>query len=183
MCPVVRNGSKQDETAGQGKAGNPVSAEKPAPALAPRIRSLLKDLAAEDLPMAMLDLVQLSRALSGLSGSNLNDEYRASTWICTEDGTGEVGICDGPDYQGLCPWADSESKLPCKSQWLMTSGWMFKVTEDAVICPLAALGLSHTPTEDGYSHESSHHSRQPTLEWLRDRSSSSCDRHAGVRGA
>ena len=72
MCPVVRNGSKQNEIARQEKEGNPVSAEKPAPALAPRIRSLLKDLAAEDLPMAMLDLVQLSRALSGLSGSNLN---------------------------------------------------------------------------------------------------------------
>jgi len=145
----VRNGSKQDESAGQEKAGNPVSAEKPAPALAPRIRSLLKDLAAEDFRMAMLDLVQLSRALAGLSGSNLNDEYCVSTWISTEDGKGLVGICDGPDYRGLCPWADPEGKLPCKSQWLMTSGWMFKVTEDAAICPLAALGLSPPPTEQG----------------------------------
>src|SRR6266516_4505518 len=149
MCPVVRNGSKQNEIARQEKAGNPVSAEKPAPALASRIRSLLKDPAAEDLPMAMLDLAQLSRALSGLSGSNLNDEYCASTWICTEDGSGVVGICDGPDYRGLCPWADSEGKLPCNSRWLMTSGWMFKVTEDAAICPLAALGLSPIPTEEG----------------------------------
>ncbi len=149
MCPVARIGSKRNEIARQEKAGNPVSAEKPAPALAPRIRSLLKDLTAEDLPMAMLDLAQLSRALSGLSGSNLNDEYCASTWICTEDGSGVVGICDGPDYRGLCPWADSEGKLPCKSQWLMTSGWMFKVTEDAAICPLAALGLSPTATEEG----------------------------------
>jgi hypothetical protein len=149
MRPAVRNGSKQNETARQEKAGSPVSAEKPAPALAPRIRSLLNDLAAEDIRMAMLDLVQVSRALSGLSGSNLNDEYCASTWICTEDGTGVVGICDGPDYRGLCPWADSEGKLPCNSQWLMTSGWMFKVTEDAAICPLVALGLSSTPTEAG----------------------------------
>src|SRR5437870_1677427 len=43
MCPVVRNGSKQNEIARQEKEGNPVSAEKPAPALAPRIRSLLAD--------------------------------------------------------------------------------------------------------------------------------------------
>lgn len=149
MCTVIRSGSKQKETARQEKAGNPVSAEKPAPALAPRIRSLLKDLAVEDLRMAMLDLVQLSRALSGLSGSNLNDEYCASTSICTEDGKGLIGICDGPDHRGLCPWVDSEGKLPCNSQWLMTSGWMFKVTEDAAICPLAALGLSPPPTEQG----------------------------------
>ncbi len=151
MCPVVRNGSRQNETARQEKAGNPVSAEKPAPALAPRIRSLLKDLAAEDLRMAMLDLVQLSRALSGLSPSHLNneDQLGATTLICTEDGKGLVGICDGPDHRGLCPWADPEGKLPCNSQWLMTSGWMFRVTEDAAICPLAALGLSPTPTEEG----------------------------------
>src|SRR6266540_3444421 len=132
MCRVVRNWSKQKETARQEKAGNPVSAEKPAPALAPRIRSLLKDLAAEDLRMAMLDLVQLSRALSGLSASYLNNEHQrgATTLICTEDGKGLVGICDGPDHRGLCPWADSEGKLPCNSQWLMKSGWTFKVTED-----------------------------------------------------
>jgi hypothetical protein len=148
MCPAVRDRPKQNETARQEKAGYPVSAEKPAPVIAPRIRSLLKDLAADDLRMAMLDLVQLSRALSGVSGGNLNDEYCASTWICTEDGKGLVGICDGPDYRGLCPWADSEGKLPCNSQWLMTSGWMFKVTEDPAICPLAALGLSTTPTEE-----------------------------------
>jgi hypothetical protein len=149
MRPAVRNGPKQNEIAPQGKAGSPVSAEKPAPALARRIRSLLNDLAAEDLRMAMLDLVQLSRALSWLSGSNVNDEYCASTWICTEDGKGLVGICDGPDYRGLCPWSDSEGRLPCNSQWLMTSGWMFKVKEDAALCPLAALGLTPTPTKEG----------------------------------
>ena len=45
MCPVVSNPLRQKETVGQ---ANPVAAEKPAPTLAPRIRSLLKDLTAED---------------------------------------------------------------------------------------------------------------------------------------
>lgn len=93
--------------------------------------------------MAMLDLVQLSRALSGLSGQNANTEdYGAATLICTEDGEGLVGICDGPDQAGRCPWADGEGRLPCTGSWLMTSGWMFKVADDAIACPLAVLGLA-----------------------------------------
>jgi hypothetical protein len=144
MCPVVRNRFMHDASVRQTKAGNPVSAEKPAPAVAPQIRSLLRALAAEDLRMAMLDLVQLSRALSGLSGSGLNDEdaFGAQTLICTEDGQGLVGICDGPDKGGHCPWEDLEGKLPCNGSWLMTNGWMFKVADDAAICPMAALGLT-----------------------------------------
>jgi hypothetical protein len=144
MCPVVRAQSKQDASVREKKAGNPVSSEKPAPAVAPQIRSLLRDLAAEDLRMAMLDLVQLSRALSGLSGSGLNDEdaFGAQTLICTEDGQGLVGICDGPDKGGRCPWADPEGKLPCNGSWLMTNGWMFKVADEPAICPMAALGLT-----------------------------------------
>jgi len=180
MCPVVSNPLRQKETVGQ---ANPVAAEKPAPTLAPRIRSLLKDLTAEDPWMTTVDLVQLSRALSVLSGRNLNDEYCASTWICTEDGTGVVGICDGPDRRGLCPWADKKGKLPCNSQWLRTSGWMFKVTEDAAICPLAALGLSPTPTDEGVPHESSHHTAGQHGKWPRDRSKSSCNTNEGVRRA
>jgi len=148
MCPVIGNASKESEVVRREKPANPVSAEKPAPSVAPRIRSLLRDLAAEDLRMAMLNLVQFSRALSGLSGSDLNaeDGFGAATLICTEDGTGLVGICDGPDNRGHCPWADTQGRLPCSSEWLMTSGWMFKVADDAAICPLAALGLSPTPT-------------------------------------
>jgi hypothetical protein len=144
MCPVVRSQSRQDVSVREKKSGNQVSAEKPAPAVAPRIRSLLRNLAAEDLRMAMLDLVQLSRALSGLSGSGLNDEvaFGAQTLICTEDGQGLVGICDGPAKRGHCPWADAERKLPCNGSWLMTNGWMFKVADDAAICPMAALGLT-----------------------------------------
>jgi hypothetical protein len=126
-----------------------VSQEKPSPSVAPKIRSLLRDLAAEDLRMAMLDLVQLSRALSGLSGSGLTEDetFGAQTLICTEDGTGLIGICDGPDTRGQCPWAGADGNLPCKGSWLTTSGWMFKVAENPVACPVAALGLASLRSE------------------------------------
>jgi hypothetical protein len=141
MCPVVRSQSRQDASV---QEKSPVFSEMPVPAVAPQIRSLLKDLAAEDLRMAMLDLIQLSRALSGLGGNGLKgeDAFGAQTLICTEDGQGLVGICDGPDDGGYCPWANAEGKLPCNGSWLMTSGWMFKVAGDAAICPVAALGLT-----------------------------------------
>jgi hypothetical protein len=79
MCSVLITGCKHDETAG---LACPLSAEKPAPTLVPRIRSLLKDLAADDLGMALLDLVQLSRLRSQITDGNRNDRegYCASTW-------------------------------------------------------------------------------------------------------
>jgi hypothetical protein len=99
--------------------------------------------------MAMLDLVQLSRALSGLGGQNANtDDYGATTLICTEDGERLVGICEGPDRAGRCPSA-AEGHLPCTGSWLMTSGWMFKVADDSVACPLAVLGLASATAVTG----------------------------------
>jgi hypothetical protein len=93
--------------------------------------------------MAMVDLVQFSRALSGLPGQSASTEdHGATTLICTEDGERLVGICDGPDQASCCPWADAEGRLPCTGSWLMTSGWMFKVADDATACPLAVLGLA-----------------------------------------
>jgi hypothetical protein len=93
--------------------------------------------------MAMLDLVQLSRALSGLPGqSPSTEDHGAPTLICTEDGQRLVGLCEGPDGAGRCPWA-AEGHLPCTGSWLMTSGgWTFKVADDAMACPLAVLGLA-----------------------------------------
>jgi hypothetical protein len=141
MCPVVHNRSSSGEPLSPAKPAAPLSEGK----LPPAARSPLRNLAADDLRMAMLDLVQFSRALSGLPGqSPSTEDHGAPTLICTEDGQRLVGICEGPDRAGRCPSA-AEGQLPCTGSWLMTSGWMFKVADDAIACPLAVLGLASLP--------------------------------------
>lgn len=102
--------------------------------------------------MAMLELAQFSRALSGLPGqSPSTEDHGAPTFICTEDGQRLVGICEGPDRAGRCPSA-AEGHLPCTGSWLMTSGgWTFKVADDAIDCPLAVLGLASPPAWSQYA--------------------------------
>ncbi|MEX0682580.1 MAG: hypothetical protein WED85_09395 [Dehalococcoidia bacterium] len=111
-----------------------------APAVAKRVRALLRDLAREDMAMAMLDLAQLSRAVMASQTPAPGGEYRASVAICSEAGEPLVGICDGPEPGGECPWAGTDGKLPCNGSWLSTQGWRFKVAEDATyLCPLTSL--------------------------------------------
>ena len=111
------------------------------PAISKRVRALLRDLAKEDMEMAMLDLAQLSRAVMAteepVSGG---EEYPASVVICSDAGEALVGMCDGPEPGGQCPWASPDGRLPCSGSWLSTRGWQFKVAEDAMdVCPLAVV--------------------------------------------
>ena len=62
--------------------------------------------------------------------------------ICSEDGQELVGVCDGPEADGRCPWADVEGHLPCNGNWIAAGGWTLKVAEDARGCPVAMLGLT-----------------------------------------
>lgn len=71
------------------------------------------------------------------------------TEICDEDGR-PIGVCDGPEDNGLCPWAAENGGIPCTGAWLTSMGWTFKVADDArSICPLAILGI--TGRRGGYS--------------------------------
>jgi hypothetical protein len=127
---------------------NPVDAvveEKPSPAVTKRVRALLRDLQAEDLRMVMFDVAQLSRVLFEIPDRTLHPEgYEASVMICTEEGEEMVGMCDGPGHEGTCPWADADGRVPCNSTWLVTNGWMFKVADDAKVCPVSVLDLART---------------------------------------
>lgn len=90
--------------------------------------------------MAMLDLAQLSRAVMATSQPVSGGEYQASVVICSEEGEALVGMCDGPEPSGHCPWADPDGRLPCNGSWLSTQGWQFKVAQDAThLCPLTTL--------------------------------------------
>jgi hypothetical protein len=110
MCPVVRNRSNSGEHLPLAKPAAPISEGKLPPA---GRRFPLQDLASEDLRTAMVDLVEFSRALSGLTGQSAGTEdHGATTLTCTEDGERLVGICDGPDQASRCPWADAEGRLP-----------------------------------------------------------------------
>lgn len=110
------------------------------PAVEKRVRALLRDLANQDMEMAMLDLAQLSRAVLDSEQPIVTDETPASVVICTEDGKALAGMCDGPEADGCCPWADSDGRLPCDGLWLASQGWQFKVAEDATyVCPLAVV--------------------------------------------
>lgn len=108
------------------------------PPVAKRVRALLRDLAAQDTEMVMLDLAQLSRSVLDSEQPAPAGEYPASVVICSEEGEALVGMCDGPEPDACCPWADSNGRLPCSGLWLSTEGWQFKVAEDATeVCPLA----------------------------------------------
>lgn len=110
------------------------------PPVAKRVRALLRDLAAQDTEMVMLDLAQLSRSVLDSVQPEPVGEYPVSVVICSEEGEALVGMCDGPEHGGSCPWADSNGRLPCSGLWLSTEGWQFKVAEDAKeVCPLAVV--------------------------------------------
>ncbi len=116
------------------------------PALKDRVRSLLRDLSADDVSMALLDLAHLYRAVAG-TGNRVaaaprddgNDQRRVL--IFGEDETTVADVCAGPDQSGICPRAQGES-VACADRWLMASGWMFKVAPEADLCPLVPLGLA-----------------------------------------
>lgn len=69
------------------------------------------------------------------------------TVILSEEGDSVLGVCDGPRTDGSCPWAGKHGGVECAGNWVVSGGWPFKVAEDAVVCPVAALGLATFPKE------------------------------------
>src|SRR3972149_1175186 len=115
------------------------------PVLKQRVRLLLKDLSADDISMALLDLAHLYRGVAGISNQAVermggNGKDPPTVLIYSEDGTAVANVCSGPDGSGNCPRA-LEDSVACADRWLMASAWMFKVAPGANVCPLIPLGL------------------------------------------
>lgn len=65
------------------------------------------------------------------------------TVIYAQDGETAIDLCDGPNEYGECPRALApDGRVQCAGLWLGAALWKFKTAEDAVICPLASIGLA-----------------------------------------
>jgi hypothetical protein len=132
-----------------GDARKPKLADELPPELKGRIKGLVYDLSNDDLPMALLDLAHLYRALQvrnprcGKLGEPLELTEDLRTLIFSEDRAALDEICMGPDEQGRCPRAAEGHPVDCADKWIMNKGWNFKVAPDAETCPLISLGLAH----------------------------------------
>lgn len=131
-----RNGASRDRM---------VADELPAH-LKGRVKGLVHDLSNDDLPMALLDLAHLYRALRN-GRSRRTDRAvwpdNRETLVFNEARTAIEEICMGPDEHGKCPWAELGVPAACAGKWIMNNGWDFKVAPDAESCPLISLGLAH----------------------------------------
>jgi hypothetical protein len=127
----------------------PIMADELPPELKGRIRGLIYDLSNDDLPMALLDLAHLYRALhkERPRGSDADEPIELTedmrTLIFTDDRAAIEEICMGPDRRGTCPRAAEGHPIACADKWIMNKGWNFKVAPDAETCPLVSLGLAH----------------------------------------
>jgi len=114
-----------------------------------RIKGLVYDLSNDDLPMALLDLAHLYRALRvGATRRSTIDEpleltEDLRTLIFSDDRAAIEEICVGPDEHGACPRATEGHPTACGGKWIMNKGWNFKVAPGAEACPLVSLGLAH----------------------------------------
>jgi hypothetical protein len=120
------------------------------PALQLRVRSLLRDLSADDISMAILDFANLYQSVAGITNEApatvaTGSAEQQPVLIFGEDGETVAEVCTGPDQFGACPRALSGDHVVCADRWLMASAWMLKVAPDAVLCPLVPLGLSPAP--------------------------------------
>lgn len=127
-----------------------ITADELPPELKGRVKGLIYDLSNDDLPMALLDLAHLYRALHRQSPREvemddepveLTEDLR--TLIFSEDRAAIEEICMGPDKQGRCPRAEEGHPIACADKWIMNKGWNFKVAPDGEACPLVSLGLAH----------------------------------------
>jgi hypothetical protein len=133
----------------QGRAHGTITADELPPELKGRVKALIYDLSNDDLPMALLDLAHLYRALrvgrprlSKFDESvELTEDLR--TLIFNDDRAAIEEICMGPDEHGKCPRATAGHPVACAEKWIMNKGWNFKVAPDAQACPLVSLGLAH----------------------------------------
>lgn len=115
-----------------------------------RVKALVYDLESNDLPMALLDLAHLYRALATKPGRNA-DRYasppaeggdeKVHALIYNDDRSVIEEICEGPDERGACPRAEEGHPAACAGKWLTAKGFDFKVAPDVGGCPLVALGI------------------------------------------
>jgi hypothetical protein len=134
----------------EGGSHNTMTTDELPPHLKGRIKGLIHDLSNDDLPMALLDLAHLYRALRRQSPSEvethdepieLTEDLR--TLIFSDDRAAIEEICMGPDEHGECPLTNGGHPVGCGGKWIMNKGWNFKVAPDADVCPLVSLGLAH----------------------------------------
>ena len=137
------------EVQGQDAIPESIVAEELPPHLKGRVKGLIYDLRHDGLPMALLDLAHLYRALrSEDTRRTLEDEPLeltddARTLIFSNDRAAIEEICMGPDQRGRCPRAEEGQPVACAEKWIMNKGWNFKVAPGAKACPLVSLGLAH----------------------------------------
>src|SRR5437867_3092247 len=133
----------------EGRAHGTITADELPPELKGRVKALIYDLSNDDLPMALLDLTHLYRALRAGSARRskfdepieLTEDLR--TLIFNDDRGAIEEICMGPNEHGGCPRAIEGHPIACADKWIMNKGWNFKVAPDAEACPLVSLGLAH----------------------------------------
>ena len=138
-----------NETRENGATRQPITADELPPEIKGRIKGLVYDLSNDDLPMALLDMAHLYRALRVGSPRRskfdepveLTEDLR--TLIFNDDRAAIEEICMGPDEEGRCPRAEEGHPVACSDKWIMNKGWNFKVAPDAEACPLVSLGLAH----------------------------------------
>jgi len=127
----------------------PIVADELPPHLKGRVKGLIYDLRHDDLPMGLLDLAHLYRALRSegtrrtLEDDPLELTEDARTLIFSNDRAAIEEICMGPDQRGRCPRAEEGQPVACAEKWIMNKGWNFKVAPGAKACPLVSLGLAH----------------------------------------
>ena len=133
----------------EGRAHGTITAGELPPELKGRVKTLIYDLSNDDLPMALLDLAHLYRALRvGPPRLNKFDEpveltEDLRTLIFNDDRAAIEEICMGPDEHGKCLRAAEGHPVACAEKWIVNKGWNFRVAPDAEACPLVSLGLAH----------------------------------------
>ena len=138
-----------NDTRRDGDTRQPITADELPPEIKGRIKGLVYDLSDDDLPMALLDMAHLYRALRVGSPRRskfdepveLTEDLR--TLVFSDDRAAIEEICIGPDQHGKCPRAEEGHPIDCADKWIMNKGWNFKVAPDADVCPLVSLGLAH----------------------------------------
>jgi len=137
------------DTKRYGKTRRPITADELPPEIKGRVKGLIYDLSNDDLPMALLDLAHLYRALRRQGPREIEDDEPIEltedlrTLIFSDDRAAIEEICIGPDQHGKCPRAEEGHPIDCADKWIMNKGWNFKVAPDADVCPLVSLGLAH----------------------------------------
>ena len=133
---------------------NPVIMHDLPPHVRARVKVLLFDLVNDDLPMALLDLERLYRAVRSApevadSVGALASPETVEALIYYNDGETKVQeVCAGPDEQGRCPRAEQRRPVTCAGKRLTAKGWDIGVAADAEACPLVALGIVKRPPVD-----------------------------------